>query len=214
MNVKVSSNRRLLHESMESIRRSTAKFVTPSEYLVLTLRVMKYPGQEAIADFTDDILLAYDDRSPAASFSHGQDILVVFSTCEKHLYDGNLFLIVSDVASKAAIALEQEINVEPIILKSRSHMLTYILDFTRGTAGGYITDFLDVPRKKVMDLTRQEVVQKFAERGVDYESIPETERYGEFKKLRPNDTGIFVDVYSSRIDTDAFGPLQKFLFAD
>ena len=208
----VISSSRLLRDSIETIKRRSTKPIRSEEYYALILTAEKNPGIEKLDGFTDSILTSYGMQSPVVSFYHDRKIALLFSTCDDHLFHGNIPSIISSIVSKAVLCFQTEVGCEVIVLNARHNVLAWLMTVVRESYIIFASNTMDMPIEQVELMTATEINKAFTDAGYTPELFTKEQKYGTLKRLIQEKGKVLIDTRSEKIDARKLKGISSFVF--
>jgi hypothetical protein len=176
------------------------------------LTAKENPGIEKLDEFTDAILTSYGMQSPVVSFYHDRKIALLFSTCDDHLFHGNIPSIISSIVSKAVLCFQDEVGCEIIVLNARHNVLAWLMTIVRESYIIFASKTMDMPMETVELLTADEINKAFKEAGYTPELFTKEQKYGVLKRLIQEKGKVYIDTRSEKIDARKLKGISSFVF--
>lgn len=208
----VVSSSRLLRDSIEAIKRRSTKPIRSEEYYAIVLTVRENPGVEKADEFTDTILTTYGMQSPVVSFYHRSKIALLFSTCDQHLFQGNIPSIISSIVSKAVLCFQDEVSTEIIVLNARHNVLAWLMTVVSDAYNSFASSTLSSSKESIEMMTASELEKAFRKAGYSLELFTAEQKYGVLKRLIQEKGKVLIDTRSEKVDARVLKSISSFVF--
>lgn len=194
-----------IKNDMEDIEHDSDKFISSGKYYIIHISIPNYPP-ENMKNFGKIFLTRNSEHQPLSTYIFENELYLIFSCYEEeksHYLEGSHQEIISEYVSFiSSETSSSEIKAHIVEFYTQTQIISYFIWKIYLNSRMYISKISDgkIDSNDIQSQTLNEITTLLGEYGVDWESLPNENKYGVFYKLKKSNEKYVISTLSEYFD--------------